>query len=119
MRREFRYLEDKNIVLIRTSGTYDLDAEIETLKKVAAKLKEYNCNKCIFDHRETNVIARPMSSYERPAVYEELWDDHSTRGALVVKEINKDLKFLETVVRNRGWVVRIFDDYDKAMEWLS
>lgn len=66
--REIQYLEDKDIVMLRTSGTYELEAEVETLKKMASKLKENNCNRCIFDHRETNVIAKTMRSYERPAV---------------------------------------------------
>ena len=119
MSTEFEYLEEKNIVLIRTSGSYELEAEMETLKKAASKLREHNCNRCIFDHRETNVIARIMSSFNRPAVYDDLWGDSSVYAALVFRELNEDLEFYETVCRNRCWNVRIFNDYDAAIDWLS
>jgi len=118
MCRIIKYLEDKDIVLLRTSGTYILEAEVETLKKMASKLKEYNCNRCIVDHRETNVIAKIDKSFERSVLYEEIFGDRSTRAAIVFRELNKDFQFLETVVRNRGWNVRIFNDYDAAIDWL-
>ena len=86
MGRKFEYLEDKDLVLLRTSGTYELEAKKEPLKIMASKPKKHNCNRCIFDHRETNVIASTMKSYERSAVYEELWGDRSTRAAIVFKE---------------------------------
>ena len=117
--REIRYLEDTDIVQLRTSGTYDLEAEVDTLKRMASRLKEHNCNRCLFDHRQTKVIARTLNSYERSALYDALWGDRSTRAAIVFKEINKDFRFLETSIRNRGWNVRIFDDYDAAINWLS
>ena len=116
---KIEYIEDKDIVLLRTSGTYELEKEVETLKKMATKLKEHNCNRCIFDHRETNVIARTVESYERPAIYEDLWGDRTISAAIVFRELNDDSQFLENVCRNRGWNVRIFDDYDTAIDWLS
>jgi hypothetical protein len=56
---------------------------------------------------------------KRAYVYEEIWGDRSTRAAIVFRELNKDFQFLETVCRNRGWNIRIFDDYDVAIDWLS
>ena len=112
-------MENKDIVLLRTSGTYDLETEVETLKKMASKLKKHNCNKCIFDHRETNVIAKPLKSYERSALYERLWGDRSTRAAAVFRKLNEDYQFFETVCRNQGWNIRIFDDFETAIDWLS
>ena len=119
MSTEFEYLEEKNIVLIRTSGTYELEAEMETLKKAATILRAHNCNRCIIDHRKTNVVARIMSSFNRPAVYDDLLGDRSIRAAFVFRELNEDLEFYETVCRNRCWNVRIFNDYDAAIDWLS
>lgn len=119
MIREIAYLENKGIVQLRTSGTYELDAEVETLKRMASKLKEHSCNRCIFDHREANVIASTMASFERSTLYDEIWGDRSTRAAIVFRELNEDFRFLETAMRNRGWNVRIFDDYDAAVNWLS
>ncbi len=112
-------MEDKDIVLLTTSGTYELGAEVETLKRMASKLKEHNCSRAIFDPSKSNVIARTMESYEKPALYEEIWGDHSISAAIVFRELNEDFRFLETAVRNWGWNVRVFDDYDAAIDWLS
>jgi len=117
--RKFVYLEDNDIVLLRTSGTYDLEKEVGTLKKMVSKLKEHKCNRCIYDHRETNVIIKTLDSYERPAIYEDLWGDHTIRAATVLRELNNDSQFLEIVCQNHCWNVRIFDDYDTAIDWLS
>ena len=119
MLRKIEYIENKGIVLLTTSGTYELDAEVETLKKMASTLKEHNCNRCIFDHRDTNVIAKVHQSFERSALYEKIWRNRATKAAIVFREINEDFEFLETTVRNRGWNVRIFDDYDAAVDWLT
>ena len=119
MLRDIEYLENKDIVRLRTSGTYELEAEVGTLVKMASTLKECSCNRCLFDHRETDVIARTISSYERSALYDKIWGDRSTRAAIVFKELNASFRFLETTVRNRGWNLRIFDDYDAAVNWLS
>jgi len=43
------------------------------------------------------------------------------RSALVVSEsssIFEDVKFHETVCRNRSWKVRVFRDREEAMNWL-
>lgn len=119
MSKKFEYLEDKDIVLVTTSGSYELEAEVETVRKAISKLKEHNCNKCIFDHRATNAIARTMDSYKRPTEYEDLGLERNVRTAIVFRELNEDLKFYETVCKNRGWNVRIFIDYDAAIDWLD
>ena len=119
MSREVKYLEDKDIVVARTSGSYELEAEIDTLKDVIAKLSEHNCKRCIFDHRETTVIAKTMGSFNRPGLYNDLGLGRSVSMAIVLRELNDDLKFYENVCVNRGWKVHIFDDYDAALDWLA
>ena len=39
--------------------------------------------------------------------------------ALVYSEILEDHKFMEDVLVNRGYQVRIFDDINKAFKWLN
>lgn len=122
MLREIRYLEADDIVQLRTDGVYELDGEIDTLKLLAARLKEHNCHKLLIDHRQTRVVTKILDSYDRPQLYEKLWGDRtsvrSIRSAIVFSEITEDYRFLENVVRNRGWDMSIFDDYDAAREWL-
>ena len=123
MLREISYHEDLDIVQLRTSGTYELSVETETLKRLAEALKEHQCRKILADHRQADVIAKTMKSYERPFLYEQIWGDSKTisqiKTAVVFKEITDDYRFYETVLQNRGWNLEIFDDYDEAMNWLT
>jgi hypothetical protein len=81
--------------------------------------KEHHCNRLLFDHRETNVIARVMGSYDRPVKYQEFGLDHSARLAILLREASDDMKFYETVCNNRGWQAQLFTDYDAAIAWLT
>ena len=119
MNSEFEYLEDKDIVLVRTSGSYDLGAEEDTVRKAIAKLEEHNCSRCIFDHRATNVIARTMDSFNRPELFGDLGLERFVRTALVFRELTEDVTCYENVCVNRGWQVRAFDDYDAAIDWVT
>jgi len=123
MLREISYLEDLDVVQLRTSGTYELSVETETLKGLAAALREHRCRNILADHRQADVIAKTMKSYERPFLYEQIWGDSETisqiKTAVVFKEITDDYRFYETVLQNRGWNLTIFDDYDEALNWLT
>ena len=122
MLREISYLEDLDIVQLRTSGTYELSSEVDTLRKLATALKKHQCRKILADHRLANVIAETFETYGRPTLYEEIWGDESTisqiRTAVVFNEITDDYRFYETVLQNRGWNLNIFDDYEHALTWL-
>lgn len=119
MDRRIEYLEDQDIVQVTTKGVYELGSELETVKATVDKLKEHNCNKCLFDHRKTEVIVRTMEAYDRPQVYRTLGLDGTESLAHVFSEVTDDLKFYETVCTNRGWRVQTFDDYGAAINWLN
>ena len=40
------------------------------------------------------------------------------KRALVVQDLSRDSRFLETVFVNQGNIVRLFDDLEPAEEWL-
>ena len=108
-----------DVVWIRTSGTYDLGAELETVKRAIQATKDHNCSRLLFDHRETNVIAKVMGAYDRPIKYQEFGLDRSAKLAILLREIDDDIKFYETVCNNRGWRAQLFTDYDAAVDWLT
>lgn len=116
--RLVRYLSDLDIVLVETHGSYILGAEIETLKKTVKLSQEYSCKKLLFDHRKANVIAETMEGYDRPSVYAGIGLHRLTKLATLVREVDDNLKFYETVCVNRGWSMKVFDDYDAAVAWL-
>ncbi len=119
MDREIKYLEDKDILQVKTSGVYEVKKETDTVTKIALELSKYDCNKCIIDHRNTTVSGRILDSYERSEKYSSFGVKRSLKCALVFMRLNEDIIFFENVCRNRGWDFKVFTDYDEALFWLS
>ncbi len=118
MNMEFEYLKDKDIVLVKTSGIYNLTKEIESAKEMVSKLKEHNCNRCLIDHRDSKIISPIVDVYNRPKEYTKIGVERSLITAIVFKKLNDDLQFYEEICQSRGWNIAVFDDYDAAITWL-
>jgi len=112
-------LDGINVVWIRTSGIYELDAELETVKCAIQTAKNHNCNRLLFDHRKSKVVARVMGAYDRPVKYQEFGLDRSAKLAILLREVDEGISFYETVCNNRGWQAQLFTDYDVAVDWLA
>ncbi|SHJ29375.1 hypothetical protein SAMN02745165_02009 [Malonomonas rubra DSM 5091] len=119
MRRAIEYLNDLDIVCVQTLGTYALNQEVETVKRAIEMMKSHRCNRCLFDHRQTEVIAETMEAYERSDRYKEIGLEPQMRIASLLQEITRDLQFYRDAAVTRGWTVEIFDDYDAALAWLK
>ena len=113
------YLDDLGIVLVKTSGTYDLERELDSVKNAVLKLENNNCNKLLFDHRDSTVIARNQSPFNRATDYTNIGLKMSTRIATVVNKITVELRLYENTCIGLGWRVQVFDDYDTALDWLT
>jgi len=112
-------LNGTDFVWIRTADVYDLVGELETVQRAIQVAKSHNCNRLLFDHRETNVVAQVMGAYDRPAKYKEFGLDRSAKLAILLREVSDDMKFYETVCNNRGWRAQLFTDYHAAVDWLT
>lgn len=119
MGTEIIYLTDEDIVLFRTSGTYEISGDVERVKAIIDELNSRNCFRCIIDHRDTDVSWSVMETYDRPAAYEKMGYKRQTKVALVFKQLSGDTAFYENVCRNRGLNMSVFDDYDEAIFWLN
>ncbi len=119
MDKEIKYLEDKDVLLVKTSGVYEVKNETDTVTKIASELSKYDCNKCIIDHRNTTVSGRIIDSYERSEKYSTFGVKRFWKCAIVFKRLNEDVVFFENVCRNRGWDFKVFTDYEEAQLWLS
>ena len=119
MSRTIEFLPDLGIIHVKTTGTYVLGKELETLKKVLSAMNAHNCQKCLFDHRDATVVAETMSAFHRSEHYQEIGFQHSMQLATLVNEISKDLLFYENATSAHNWKTKVFDDYDAAIAWLT
>ena len=113
------HLKEKGIILVQSTGTYQLSGLSEMVKTVSEKFQEFNCNKCLIDHRKADVSLKTVPSYHRPKLYNEAGFGSNQKGAILFKEITDEHRFFEDTIRNQGWNLRVFDDHDAAMEWLE
>jgi hypothetical protein len=120
MRWEFLYQEKQGYLEITVVG----DLSLEELNKMAVErwqhLKRYNCNKFLVDFMGTSKMISISDIYGRPDDSEKIGGQRINRAAAVVPDIYlKEFKFLETVYRNRGFAISIFNSRDEAIHYLN
>lgn len=118
MEMEFEYFADKGIVFCRTNGLYKSENGMTLLIELFNWMNTYESKKCLIDHSNTEVVLNTTTSYDRPHDFKKLGFSSTACGAIIFKELNKDCYFYEDVCQNRGWNVKVFDNYEKAMNWL-
>jgi hypothetical protein len=119
MQYEFKYHGDKGILEIITIGEFPK----EDLNKIAeegfAQLKKYNCYKYLLNYTELSNIIGIIDMYERPSEASRIGITNKYAIALLTtKQHYAQLKFAETVYRNRGYKYKVFLDRDEAIKCL-
>ncbi|MBN1384426.1 MAG: STAS/SEC14 domain-containing protein [Elusimicrobia bacterium] len=105
-------------IIIYPLGEFTRQDIDELLEKISNIRKEYGMNKIVCDQRRLQVppsIATIIETAQR------FTEDPFTgmKLAIVRKTIPNEMHLFETVVSNRSGVVKIFDDEEKAWEWLG
>jgi hypothetical protein len=110
-----------NICTVRITGSYHRSTHSPELKQFACDLyKEKGCRHFLFDMTNAHMASRTIDTFSAAnpkAEMEEALRHHRT--AILLSEITEDDRFFETVAVNRGFQLRIFNEIDKAMEWLK
>jgi hypothetical protein len=109
---------DLGIIVVTCSGHWTPEVDMDMLSELKSCADMYRCSSLLVDHRESNMDFEFMPTFKRPGVYDTLHFSKETRGALVWKKIVKDHLFFENVCVNRGYNIKVFDNYDRAVEWL-
>ena len=113
------HLPDENIIHIVTSG----QATVEELDKMAKQAKETSeqtgSTLFLIDHRKTTVKLQTIDIYDRPEYLDTIEFPRQSQIAQVCHESElKNFQFFEVVSQNRGYMVRVFMDINKARQWL-
>ena len=116
---EFKYSEEKKMILGRVSG----ELELPVLTKMTLELKKlseaHNCMKCLSDMRESPVPESIIDIFDVPKAVSKAGDMGNFKYAMIVKEVRDQWEFLETISVDRGQRVKIFTDFDEACAWLD
>ena len=110
-----------NICRVLVDGTIYGPKDADELKQFARDyFAEQGCRHFLFDMKQTDINIGTMGAFEIGAPQGEIAQAlRPLAVAAVVQEITTELSFFENVAVNRGFMVHVFDDIDKAIEWLK
>lgn len=81
--------------------------------------EEYKCRHFLFDLTNAVVVASTMETFDAGSEAPKM---ESTirlfRLAIVYSKLTENERFFENVAVNRGYQLRVFDNMDRAIEWL-
>ena len=119
---EFTSELDKSsgVCKVIVTGEVQRPDDSDTLKRFAIKFSaEYDCNRFLFDLKQTTIIGGTMNTFSAANPQGELADGlRKIRTAVVRNKLTSDDQFFETVAVNRGFQLNIFDSEEKAKSWL-
>lgn len=121
MKIDVSFDEKHNCVIGRFEGDLTLAAAKEYIKEVVEVAKKHTCERFLNDLRGANVVLSIFDIYELPGLVITEGFDHRWRRAFLAAPTADPEKvdFFELVGSNRGLSVRMFTDYDKAIQWLT
>ena len=120
MEASVTYDEDRAICCVRVIGTIADRNDVRSFFGPAQPvLEEQGSTRILFDIRDAEIAASTIETFKTAADPQSWGWKREYKAAVVYSEITEDDLFLETVGVNRGIQIKIFDDIDEAISWLS
>jgi hypothetical protein len=114
-----RYDDELKCLVGMVQGVLDASAIERYVEAVLDKAEEHDCTCILSDMRGAKLALSTLEIYDFPRLFERSRLGPPWKGALVVGGDKEDFQFLETVAQNRGFMLRIFAEYDQAVRWLA
>ena len=113
--------KEKNILIIHVRGEYRRSVDSsEAQQFFIDSYSEFACRRVLLDLTQAEITGDTMSTFNvgspPPERAEEL---RKFCFACVYPEISQNERFFENVAVNRGFRVRVFDEFEKAVDWLE
>lgn len=118
MKITVEYNQVHNCLVGKFIGTMEAKHVGEYAQEILKVARIHDCKRFLNDMRETDIKMSIADLYfvSAEAVVEEF--DRSWKRAVLVKEKTKDVEFYEITAKNKGLVLKTFDNFDEAMAWL-
>lgn len=121
MEWDIKYQEEHGVVYVRQAGFGSEEVWRQVNAEYVSIANEHGSNKFLIDNRDLTFKTSISGIYDWPEFLGESGLSRTNKIAFVYSESpsNKsDYRFFETVSRNRGYNIRVFEDQQKAMAWL-
>ena len=113
------YDESTRILTITTSDFYDSTVARQMLGELKHALTHHGAHRVLIDQQKAEIRLTFSDLINRTDLYKAIGIPPSTKTALVFRVIVDDYRFLEDVCVNRGYQLKIFDNFENAVRWLS
>jgi len=105
------------------SGEFSLEEAKRTFLEILDAVTRYKVNKVLFDGRRIAGNPQPMERFYYGEFVAEAWrgvlPQVPTFAYVLEHPVIDPERFGETVARNRGMIVKAFDDLEDALGWLG
>ena len=114
-----KYDKNTDYIQVTVNGNFNLSILPLLAAEVRLLIDQESCIHILTDFRDAQLIDSLTNTYKMPDSALNSGICRNIKRALVVKEIEQNFRFLETVFVNRGNVVKLFDNMDEARNWLN
>ena len=118
MKYEIESDQDHELIRITVRGELTVESVTELTTAVGAEAAELGFIRFLFDVREATANTDTVDAFFLAANPEKRGLLRGHKRALVYSGDDEIFRFFETVSQNRGYLVEIFTDIDKALAWL-
>ncbi len=114
-----RYDPESARIRCSISGTLDMHLIAEFVDELVHLMNQHQCFRILSDLRGIEVAVSTVDIYHLPKLIEQRGYTGPLRRAVVFDGSHDDFEFYENVSVNQGQNLRVFSDFDHALEWLK
>lgn len=115
------YDDVNGICIVRVVGKHKRPDDSLVLQQFARDFgSERGCLRFLFDMTKAEIIGGTMDAFETGTVpVDPDYQQTKQKIALLYSNVVQLHQFMEDVAVNRGYQLRVFDQFDEAIEWLN
>ena len=115
---EVKYNQETECVVAKFVGVLDAGNIAEYAGEAIRVMGEHECRRLLNDLRGANLDFSLMKVYFGPDRLRGWGFQPTWKRAILITGGLTEYTFFETVAVNQGYPVRVFKDWDEAVEWL-
>jgi hypothetical protein len=110
-----------NICTVHVTGKLYSPKDGDELKRAAVRIySEHACSLFLFDMTHAEIVTGTMQAFDTGSPQGELAERlRRFKVAVLYSDLTEHEQFFENVAVNRGFRVHVFNEIDKAVEWLK
>ena len=107
-----------HVLEVRAKGEMNSDNAQQVARRISELVLQHRCYRVLFDYVKTHITDSILTIYETPPCMEKEGLTRAMRLAVCYEKDEQKHRFWETVFRNRGYMARVFEKEDDALQWL-